>query len=130
MNKSNNGRTIVTERIVMTGRKVVQLIYLRIILLVTMLFSLSACGIYDSSFTCRDANGLYCLPLSIVDQKINSGEIVEVELKEREKCKGRNCYVKSLTEKPDIKPNKVHKIKLQQETDQKILKNGNLLYIK
>lgn len=68
-----------------------------------------------------------CLLLSIVDQKINNGEIAEVELKERAKCKGRNSYVKSLTEKPDIKPNKVHKIKLQQETEQRILKNGHLL---
>ncbi len=118
-----------TEKIVITERKVIQQIY-RKILLFTMLFSLSACGVYGSSFTCRDASGLDCLPLSIVDQKINSGEIAEVELKERAKCKGRNCYTKSLTEKPDIKPNKIHKIKLQPETEQKIFKNGNLLYIK
>ncbi len=117
------------EKIVITGRKVIQQIYPEI-LLITMLFSLSACGVYGSSFTCRDASGLDCMPLSIVDQKINSGEIAEVELKERIQCKGRNCYVKSLTEKPDIKLNKVHKVKLQQETDQKVLKNGNLLYIK
>ncbi|UCM85946.1 MAG: hypothetical protein LF885_01425 [Rickettsia endosymbiont of Culicoides impunctatus] len=121
-------KIVITERATME-RKVIQRIYSKI-LLVTMLFSLSACGVYGSSFTCKDASGLDCLPLSIVDQKINNGEIAEVELKERAKCKGRNCYVKSLTEKPDIKPNKVHKIKLQQETEQRILKNGNLLYIK
>ncbi|WP_425363581.1 hypothetical protein [Candidatus Tisiphia endosymbiont of Hybos culiciformis] len=121
-------KIVITERVTME-RKVIQQIYPNI-LLVSMLFSLSGCGVYGSSFTCRDASGLDCLPLNIVDQKINSGEIVEVELKERTKCKGRNCYVKSLTEKPDIKPNKVHKIKLQPETEQKIFKNGNLLYIK
>ncbi|WP_341756133.1 MULTISPECIES: hypothetical protein [unclassified Candidatus Tisiphia] len=118
-----------TEKIVITGRKIIQQIYPKVLLII-MLFSLSSCGVYGSSFTCRDASGLDCMPLSIVDQKINSGEITEVELKERTQCKGRKCYVKNLTEKPDIKINKVHKVKLQQETDQKLLKNGNLLYIK
>jgi hypothetical protein len=89
-------------------------LYLQI-LFFSMLFSLSSCGVYGSSFVCRDAKGLHCIPMSIVDQKINSGEIVEMELKERTKCRGRNCYAKSLIEKPDIKPNKTHRIKLQQE---------------
>ncbi|WP_341757483.1 hypothetical protein [Candidatus Tisiphia endosymbiont of Ditula angustiorana] len=99
------------------------------ILLIITVFSLSACGGYGSSFSCKDASGFNCVPLSIVDQKINSGEIVEVELKERAKCQGKNCYARHL-DKPDIKANKVHKIKLQQETNQKVLKDGNLLYIK
>ncbi len=123
----------------MTGRIVIMIITIRSkvvqgislpSLLLTMLLSLSSCGSYGSSFACKDARGLNCVPLSIVDQRINSGEIAEVELKDRTKCKGRYCYVRAFAEKPNIKPNTVHKIKLQQETDQKILKDGNLLYIK
>ena len=92
------------------------------------LFCLSSCGGYGSSFACRDASGLNCMPLSLVDQKINSGEIVEVELKERGKCKDRNCYTK--VQKPDIKPHQFYKVKLQQETEQRVLKKDNSLYIK
>ena len=107
----------------------VQQAYLKILLL-TMLFSLSACSGYGSSFSCRDASGLPCQPLSAVDRQINSGEIFEVELKTRRKCTGKDCYAKTIIEKPDIKPSKFHKVKLQQESEQRVLKNGNSLYIK
>lgn len=91
-------------------------------LLITLLantsFILSSCGIYGSSFSCKDAAGLYCTPVSVVDQKINSGEIIEVELKEKGLCKGMFCSAKASAkglEKPDVKANKVYKVKLFQE---------------
>ena len=120
----------------MVGERVIvkkttpQLIYQKIVLLTVISFSLSACSGYGSSFSCRDASGLNCMPLSLVDQRINSGRIAEVELKERAKCKSRNCSAKSLIEKPDIKPSEFYKVKLQQEAEQRVLKNGNSLYIK
>ena len=108
--------------------------YFRTLLLPIILlsvFSLSGCSNYGSSFTCRDASGLDCMTLSVVDQKINSGEIAEVELKAIAKCKGRNCYATSITEKPEIKSSKTHRIKLQDEIDQNEceVKGGDVLYI-
>lgn len=104
---------------------------LRLFVILLSIFSLSSCGSYGSSFTCKDAKGLDCMTLSVVDQKINSSEIAEVELKARAKCKGRNCYATSLTEKPEIKSGKTHRIKLQDELDQndREVKDGNVLYI-
>lgn len=96
------------------------------------LFVLSSCSSYGSSFSCRDASGLNCMPLSAVDRQINSGEIVEVELKERAKCKGINCSAKSFVDKPDITSGKIHRIKLRHENDQREreFKDSNILYIK
>ena len=40
-----------------------------------LLFCLSGCATYKSSFNCGDAKGAYCASMDHVDQMINSGEI-------------------------------------------------------
>lgn len=118
-----------------TLKKLPQVAYFDTLLLFVILLSmlsLSGCGSYGSSFSCKDARGLDCMPLSVVDQKINSGEIAEVELKARAKCKGKNCHAKSLTEKPEIKSGKTYKVKLQDETDkyeQCEIKSDDVVYL-
>ncbi len=93
-----------------------------------LLLSLSGCAGYGSSFTCPDANGLYCAPVSVVDQRIDSGEIIEVQ--KSKKCKGRNCRSNPDDIKPDIKADKVHKVKLQTQETIREYRDGDILYIK
>jgi len=112
------------------GTETAPVIMLRKILFVVMLFGLPGCSSYGSSFSCRDASGLNCLPLSMVDKQIDSGKIAEIALKEQAKCKGIGCHGKVINEKPDIKPNKYHRLQLQQSTDEQVIKSGNSLYIK
>jgi hypothetical protein len=112
------------------GTKAAPVIILRKILFVVMLLGLVGCSSYGSSFSCHDANGLNCLPLSMVDKQIDSGKIAEIELKEKTKCSSTRCYAKVSSEKPDIKPNKYHRLQLQQSPDEEIIKSGNSLYTK
>lgn len=44
-------------------------------LIMLLLFSLTSCASYKSSFNCGDSKGAYCAPMDAVDQMINSGEI-------------------------------------------------------
>lgn len=53
-----------------------------------LLLNLNACSTYKSSFNCGDAKGAYCLPMDIVDQMINSGEIERLN----EEPKKREAY--------------------------------------
>lgn len=127
--------TIVPMVPTITLENLPQVVYaktLPFLIILLSMFSLSSCGSYGSSFTCKDARGLDCMTLSVVDQKINSGEIVEVELKARAKCKGRNCYATSLIDKPEIKSDKTYRVKLQDENgqnEQREVKDGDVLYI-
>ena len=41
----------------------------------SLVFALSGCATYKSSFNCGDAKGAYCASMDMVDQMINSGEI-------------------------------------------------------
>lgn len=95
-------------------------------------FAVAGCGTYGSSFQCKDANGLHCMPVRVVDQRINNGQIVEVELNDKNICKGKRCYAKSLEEKPDIKSDKVYKIKLRPEGAdlEKYQEPNDFLYVK
>jgi len=99
----------------------------KIYLLLTLL-TLSGCAGYGSSFTCPDASGLTCAPVSVVDQRIDSGEIIEVE--KNKKCKGKFCKDKSEEIKPDIKADKVHKVKLKTQETINEYRYGDTLYIK
>ena len=44
-------------------------------LIMLLLFTLTSCASYKSSFNCGDSKGAYCAPMDAVDQMINSGEI-------------------------------------------------------
>ena len=100
------------------------------VLFLGLLASLSSCSLYSSSFGCKDARGLNCLPLSSVDKRISSGEIGEVELRAAAKCRGRNCLAKELQGRPALKQGKPCRIKLEPESEEAAMfKNGNLLYV-
>ena len=92
------------------------------------LLTLPGCAGYGSSFTCPDANGLHCMPVSSVDQRIDSGEIIEVD--KGKKCKGRYCRETTIDIKPDIKADKVHKVKLKTQETIREYRDGDTLYIK
>ncbi len=100
-------------------------IYLQVLSL-ALLASLSSCSLYSSSFGCKDARGLDCLPLSSVDKRISSGEIAEVELRATAKCRGRSCLAKELQGRPALKQDKPCRIKLELDREEKTFKNGNL----
>ncbi|NRB10191.1 MAG: hypothetical protein HRU35_01030 [Rickettsiaceae bacterium] len=49
---------------------------------------LSGCSTYSSSFGCGDAKGASCRPISVVDQMIDNGEILELH---HTKCRYKKC---------------------------------------
>lgn len=51
---------------------------------------LQGCSSYSSSFSCPDARGLNCLPMRLVDQKIDNREVADLE---QFNYKGRKCKV-------------------------------------
>jgi hypothetical protein len=72
-----------------------------VIIMSTVLFTLSGCATYKSSFNCGDAKGAYCASMDRVDQMINSGEIErfnEQRLERRYKA-GKNNNAIGLMEK-------------------------------
>jgi hypothetical protein len=64
---------------------------------------LTGCSNYSSSFSCPDASGLNCMPVSLVDRQIDSGEIERVGRKL--KCRGGKCSSTAFKgAKDEIKP--------------------------
>lgn len=62
--------------------------FLRILGVVILLPLMSGCSTYSNKWGCKDARGLPCEMLSEVDEKVNSGEIIEVY---NTSCKGKAC---------------------------------------
>ena len=96
---------------------------------------LQSCSTYNSSFSCSDARGLSCLPMSIVNQRIDSGEIEEVEMTS---CKGRNCKAKGMTQKdsnmratPKLKMKEMHEAHISPASDEEeATVIGDSLYVR
>lgn len=90
---------------------------------------LSGCSTYNSSFSCSDARGLNCVSMSMVDQRIQSGEIEEVELSN---CKGRNCAKERYKIKPNLKLKNIHEAVLisEEAADLEPVVIGDRLYVK
>ena len=66
------------------------------LMLLSLILNLAGCRSYSSSFSCPDARGLDCMSVSMVNQRIDSGEIEEVELAvDNNRCKGANCKNKA-----------------------------------
>lgn len=101
---------------------------LKIVILSLVIFSLSSCSSYSSKFSCSDAKGLTCAPMRIVDLRIDSGQIEEIELQSQ--CRGSRCKKVITIDKPKVKDNKIHKINLQDEVPEQEFKEGNSLYLK
>ena len=70
----------------------------KICLICVITIAIHGCAGYRSSFSCPDSKGLYCTPLNIVNQEIDSGKIENVE---------GNCCKRI---KPDLSPNKTYKV--------------------
>lgn len=62
--------------------------------------SISGCSTYSSHFGCPDARGLNCMPVSVVNEQIDSGKIESVT-NHKKKCKGGRCGAQN---QDDIKP--------------------------
>lgn len=74
--------------------------------IIAALLLLSSCaGAYSSKFGCPDASGYGCTSIDIVDQRITSGEIEEVNAERKKRnCKTRRCRLKAEKEmKPNLK---------------------------
>lgn len=67
----------------------------RKLLIPLLVITLSSCSTYSSSFGCGDALGANCQPISVVDQMIDNGEILELHHK---KCRHRKCKTISMPE--------------------------------
>ncbi|MCX4084726.1 hypothetical protein N7281_07930 [Rickettsia hoogstraalii] len=65
--------------------------------------SISGCSTYNSNFGCPDARGLNCMPVSLVNAQIDSGQIESVS-KQKKRCKGGKCYTQNQDDmKPELK---------------------------
>lgn len=62
----------------------------RSILVILVMWLLSGCSVYKSSFGCGDAKGAECYAMDYVDGMISSGEIDRFN-EAYKKCKGRRC---------------------------------------
>lgn len=60
------------------------------ILIILVMWQLSGCSVYKSSFSCGDAMGAKCYAMDYVDRMISSGEIDRFN-ETYQKCKGRKC---------------------------------------
>lgn len=82
-------------------KKLVKNIKLGSMLLIA--FSISGCSTYSSHFGCPDARGLNCMPVSLVNAQIDSGQIERV-VKQKQRCKGGKCYTQDQNDmKPELK---------------------------
>ena len=65
----------------------------RILLIIFLGFSLTACSSYPNQFKCGDARGLGCTMLRDVDMQIDSGEVETVYANRKKNCKnnGKSC---------------------------------------
>jgi len=101
-----------------------------VILMMLVSLIVSGCKVYGTSFSCPDARGLNCMPVSMVDQRIDSGEIEEVE---QSNCKGKNCKNKNVEIKPSIKLDKTYEAQLIRDAtdaeDEAVIV-GDRLYVK
>ncbi len=66
-------------------------------------FSISGCSTYSSHFGCPDARGLNCMPVSLVNEQIDSGQIESVA-KQRAKCRGSRANRCGVLQQDDMKP--------------------------
>lgn len=82
-------------------KKRVKSIKLGLMLLIAV--SVSGCSSYSSNFGCPDARGLNCMPVSLVNAQIDSGQIESVS-KQEKRCKGSKCYTQNQDDmKPELK---------------------------
>nr|AKS10397.1 hypothetical protein REIP_p495 [Rickettsia endosymbiont of Ixodes pacificus] len=64
--------------------------------------SISGCSTYSSHFGCPDSKGLNCMPVSMVNEQIDSGRIESVT-NQKKRCRGGKCYVRQNDMKPELK---------------------------
>ena len=86
--------------------RIVMKIIKKTMLIILMLPLLASCGgAYSSKFNCPDASGYGCTSIDIIDQRITSGQIEEINAaRAKQKCKGRSCRIKKEREmKPELK---------------------------
>lgn len=60
------------------------------LIILMLIFNLTSCATYNSSFACGDAKGAKCISMDNVGRMIDSGEIERFN-EYRTKCKGRQC---------------------------------------
>lgn len=82
-------------------KKLVKNIKLGSMLLIAVI--MSGCTTYSSHFGCPDARGLNCIPVSLVNEQIDNGQIENVA-KQKKRCKGGKCYTQNQDDmKPELK---------------------------
>jgi len=94
----------------------------KIIFTLAVTLALSGCSSYSSSFSCPDAKGLNCLPMRLVDQKIDNGEVKELE---QFNCRGKKCKLPQ--QLPPLMLEEVNRIQIEEDIDKKsrgILNDG------
>jgi len=70
---------------------------MKLIILGALLFSVSGCSSYRSSFSCPASKGASCTRMDKVYEMIKSGEIEKYDSTSK-KCKGRRCAGKKREE--------------------------------
>lgn len=108
--------------------------YMNKIMILALGLLLQSCNTYNSSFSCADARGLPCLSMSMVNQRIDSGEIEEVELNN---CKGKNCKGRKRIAKessnvtPKLKMKEMHEAHISPASDEEeVIVIGDSLYVR
>lgn len=69
------------------------------ILLIVATLMLQGCSSYRSNFGCPDCKGYNCMPLSVVDQKIDNGQIEELDYDYNKKARVGKILPKIKNEK-------------------------------
>lgn len=91
------------------------------VILVTL--SLTACSTYPNKFKCGDARGLGCTMLHEVDKQVDSGQIAEAYLDK--KCRGKNCPATASAEGMSLK--KQEKANIYKDQNKDLLDDDNNL---
>lgn len=80
----------------------------RIISVVLLSAALQSCSSYSSAFSCPDAKGLNCMPMRVVDIKIDNGEVEDLE----QICRGKKCRTERMKQLPALKYDEANKINI------------------
>ena len=72
--------------------------------IITIIFSfaLQGCSTYKANFACPECKGYNCMPLSVVDQKIDNGQIEELDYDYNKKTRGSKILPKVKHEEMNI----------------------------
>ena len=77
----------------------------KIIILLFAAFILQGCSSYRANFGCPDAKGYQCMPLSLVDKKIDNGQIEELDHNYSKKARDQKILPKMQTKEIIIDDN-------------------------